>query len=237
MEVSSIITWQVKAADEMVDFIKSIMQIENYIFKGSITDKNLLDIYSDVDICFKLSDATGIEERKLITALSEHFFNIIGYELHSGNEEDTLRVCFENGWRFDLTFQYPKSKESKQEDYSPDNSIESIINQFWYMSSMVLVKLGRKDFLVASHLVLELYQLIIVVQMILRDKTKGTDIHRFGDSEDVPILHTLKQMNEDTTEKEIIYLLFKAAEHMDKISISLLDVPERAGILRALQNG
>ena len=237
MEVSNIITWQVKAADEMVDFIKNIMQIDSYVFKGSITDKNLLDVYSDVDICFKLSDTTVIKEKKLIAALSEHFCNIFGYELHSGNDKDTFRVCFENGWRFDLTFQYPKSKESKQEGFSTDNSIESIINQFWFMSSMVLVKLGRKDFLVASHLVLELYQLIIVIQMILRDKAKGTNIHRFGDSEDVPILHTLKQMNENTTENEVIHLLFQAAEYMDKISISLLDVPERAGILNALQNG
>jgi len=38
-----------------------------------------------------------------------------------------------------------------------------------------LVKLGRNDNLTAAHLVLEMFQLIIVIQMILRDKETGAN--------------------------------------------------------------
>ena len=132
--------------------------------------------------------------KKLIKILSKQFGMVFGYEIHNNTNNDVLRVCFESGYRFDLTIIYPAYKESQIGNISFINKADSIIKKFWFMAFMVLVKLGRKDYLVAAHLVLELCQLNIVIQMLIRDNIKNTDIHRFGNAEDVPILHSLIQL-------------------------------------------
>jgi len=129
-------------------------------------------------------------------------------------------VCFENGWRFDLSFHYPSSKILQIKDSSFLEKINSIVNQFWFMAVMVLVKLGRKDYLIAAHLVLELCQLIVVIQMMERDNAKGTNMHRFGDGEDVPVLQALFQ-SDGSTEDIILAILFEAAKHMDEIAATV----------------
>ena len=227
--------WQIEAAKEFKAFLNNFLEVKEIELAGSILEPDLLDVFSDVDVKVFLPDSNSLDLSSLLNALTERFFSVFGYEFFRNENNDVLRVCFENGWRFDLTFIYPEQREPDIENGSFTDKIESVINKFWFTAVMVLVKLGRKDFLVASHLVLELYQLIIVIQMILRDKTKETDRHRFGDSEEVPILQTLSQINKDTTENEIIYLLFQAADHMDKASIPLLNTPKRSRILREMQ--
>ena len=92
---------------------------------------------------------------------------------------------------------------------------------------MVLSKLGRKDYLIAAHLALELCQLVIVTQMMMRDNKKNTNIHRFGDEEDVPVLRSLlhlkgsADLTDGSAATDILSALFLAAEYMDKVSVEL----------------
>jgi len=116
---------------------------------------------------------------------------------------------------------------------------------------MVLVKLGRGDNLIAAHLALELCQLTVVVQMLMRDEEKKTNIHRFGGREDVPVLRSLippanhsdmpgdmpahHSNLPDNSKNEIIRILFHASGHMDIICADIhKDYIKRSGKLEAL---
>jgi hypothetical protein len=233
--------WQGTAAKEMTTFLTNILDAEKIECAGSLLDTSSLDLYSDVDMDITLQKEAAFCMKELTDKLSKQY-NIFGYETYSHNDKDVLRVCFENGWRFDLSFYYTKTKEAPPKHDAFEDSSRITVNQFWFMAVMVLVKLGRKDFLVASHLALELCQLTIVFQMLVRDDRKKTNIHRFGDSEDVPILHSLfdsknpaEWKNGDMASK-IQYVLFQAAEQMDVLSEEQnLEYTRRSGILKALQ--
>ena len=215
--------WQTIAADEMAEFIKDYLPVNGVCLTGSVMTPGALDIFSDVDMKIQLSDNKPVNFIDLAEALSERFCKVFGYEVHNNDNSDVFRVCFVNGWRFDLTFSYPKPQKPVTFGISFSDKIYNAVNQFWFLSSMVLVKLGRYDYLVAAHLVLELCQLNIVIQMLIRDEEKKTSIHKFGDREDVPVLRSLTSLNKygDTaldTKDEILGVLFLAAEYMDKIS-------------------
>ena len=199
-------------------FLSGFIKIEKVIFAGSILDPKSLDIYSDVDITVYLSDDFAFHMTELIDGLSKKF-DVFGYEAYSSDDKDLLRICFATGWRFDLSIIHNKQNVMLQADNSFEGAIGDNVNRFWFMAVMVLIKLGRKDFLIASHLALELCQLTIVSQMLVRDRTKNTNIHRFGDKEDVPILHSLSRLdNTDDTECAILRILYMAAERMDALS-------------------
>jgi hypothetical protein len=106
---------------------------------------------------------------------------------------------------------------------------------------MVLVKIGRDDFLIASHLAFELFQLNIVIQMLIRDTNKSTNIHRFGEKEDVPVLKSLLQsdineLSDKNTANVILHMLFLAAEQMDGLLLSLnIDYSPKSGRLKSIR--
>ena len=231
--------WQIKATEEMTAFLQNYLNIEKIDLIGSMTDRSLLDEFSDVDMEIHLNDCASLDIRKLLNAMSEQQFEIFGYEKYYFDDKSVLRVCFENGWRFDLTFLYPKQRECFVEEETQIAKIESTINQFWFISVLVLVKLGRKDNLIAAHLALELCQLIIVLQMHLRDTAKSTDFHKSGENEDVPILHALTQTSEVSSkniEDEIIEILYHSAEHMETVSAPFARGVKQTDKLREIHN-
>ena len=226
-------TWQINAAKEMTKFIHSLYDVKKIDKTGSILDQSLLDIFSDVDMNIFLQDSVNFNAKEFTRALAGKF-NIFGYQIHSPPNHDLLRICLENGRRFDLSFFHTKDKTPLHMECFEDK-IDSVINEFWFTAAMVLAKHGRGDYLVAYHLVLELCQHIIVVQMLARDRAKGTDFHRFGDKEAVPVFDGLLGLNESAT---IIDMLFMAAEHMDKTSELLnLGYTSRTDKLMAIQQG
>jgi len=218
--------WQVEAEQKLIEFLSNFAEIHQIKPKGSILDKSTLDIYSDVDFDIYLASDSAFDLINLMKMLSQQFGTIFGYEIHNNSNSDVLRICFENGWRFDLTFIYPTQKTLHATDDLPE--IEKVVSQFWFVTSMTLTKLGRMDYLTAAHLTLGLCQVNIVVQMLARDEAKNTNIHRFGDKEDVPILHDLLQLNKGNMSEKILSILFLAAEHVDRTM--------RTDKLRILQN-
>ena len=217
----------IKAAEEMKAFIGSYTNTDRIDLKGSILNQDFLDAYSDVDMEIYLNDSSTVDMKGLIKALNQQFGTVFGYEIHSHESQDVLRICLANMLRFDLTFVYPGAKKPCPTNSAAPDAIDSVVNQFWFMSAMVLAKLGRRDYLIAAHLALELCQLIIVVQMLHRDAEKGTNVHRFGDGEDVPVLRSLVRLGNDnapvegSTRDDILSALFNAAECMDKMCLRL----------------
>jgi len=232
--------WQMIAAEKMSIFIQEFLPRSKINFVGSFLDQSTLDVFSDVDIKVSLLEVAPVNMKNLLTAVSENFNNgVLGYEVHNNDDNDVLRLCLDNGWRFDLTFVYPEPLKRNVTDASFLEKIEDTASSFWFGSSMVLIKLGRNDYLIATHLVLELCQFVIVIQMLVRDEQKKTNIHRSGDCEDVPILHSilsLKSRDTQNTKDDILNILFQAAECMDKISAKLIKCPYRTDKLRDLQN-
>ncbi|MCL2202532.1 MAG: hypothetical protein FWB88_01135 [Defluviitaleaceae bacterium] len=214
--------WQKDAADKMSSLLSELLKIDKIIIGGSLNNPAELDKYSDVDMEVLLSDNAPINIKTVLSAISKNFTTIFGYEIISHSRKDAIRICCENGMRFDLIFRYPTDKKPKKEDDSFASKIDAVVNQFWFFASMILLKLGRKDNLIAAHLAFELCQLIIVIQMLQRDDAKGTNIHRFGDGEQVAVLHhSPKGFHHPIltckTANEILSVLFSAAAHMDEI--------------------
>jgi hypothetical protein len=146
--------------------------------------------------------------------------------------------------RFDLTLIYSEKKptvNAKADSFR--EKVNRTVNQFWFIAFMVLVKHGRGDYLIAAHLSLELCQLIVVLQMLARDNAKNTEIHRFGDKEDIPVLHGLLELksicglSKKDSGDEIIGILFYAAEQMDNmLKHWITDTKYNSGKLKRLQS-
>ena len=228
--------WQIEVAREFKAFLYGFIEIKEVEFIGSILKPDLLDMFSDVDVEIYLLDNCDLDLNGFLNALTEKFSPVFGYEFFRDDNKDVLRLCLENGWRFDLTFIYPELREPGIENSSFTDKVDSVISKFWFIAVMVLVKLGRKDNLIASHLVLELCQLIVVIQMIIRDNVKGTEMHRFGNSEDVPILHKLAGSSKSKCEDEILFILYQTAEHMEIVSSSFNKNVNQTNKLKEIQS-
>ncbi|MCL2198720.1 MAG: hypothetical protein FWB80_07340 [Defluviitaleaceae bacterium] len=229
-------TWQPKAKDTLEKILSKFSEIKKIEAKGSLLDENMLDFYSDVDLEIYLYSNAVFDLKKFVSELSEQFGMVFGYEIHRHRDNDTLRICLQNGWRFDLSFIYPGEKEVSPEDDSFESKIDGIVNSFWFLSSMVLAKLGRGDYLVASHLALEMCQLTIIMQMLIRDRAKNTSIHRFGDRENVPVLHSLAQILGQNDEGLIRDMLLHAAECMDNIASDFGHAPREKILAKMTEN-
>ena len=271
--------WQAAAADEMISFIKEYLSVNEVGLAGSLLEPETLDVYSDVDLKVSLSGNTAVNMKQFVAELNEHFCGVFGYQTMYNDDNDVLRICFDNGWRFDISFYYPQKPKPLLSETAPSappapptppapstppappapstrddgffDKIDSVVYEFWFISSMVLVKLGRGDYLIAAHLALELCRLTVVVQMLIRDEEKKTNIHRFGGREDVPVLRSLipSAIHSDVpgdipaqhsnlpynNKNEIIRVLFHASGHMDKICADIQkDYIKRSDKLEAI---
>jgi len=218
---------QLKATDKLLKLIRKSFPNSKAYFTGSVLKPDLMDAFSDVDITVDVSDdeVTGVDV--IMPKLIETFGNVFGYQIINNATDDVLRICFDTGIRFDITFVYSSARVLIKKDCSINENTETNINLYWFLSSLILDKLGRSDNLTASHLVFELCQIIIVIQMLLRDEAKKTNIHKSGDNECVPILTSLLSANisstgNDKTKNEILGILFLASKHMDDLAGGLL---------------
>ena len=234
--------WQVEVKNKLLNDLGDFLGIEKVEAKGSVLELEQLDVFSDVDLEVYLRNDEVIGLEKFFEIITDHCGPIFGYETHQQEKNDVIRICFENGWRLDLTIYYRERTAIQVKADSPAATLTKVINEFWFLASMVLVKLGRRDFLIASHLALELCQMNIVILMLIRDHEKKTNIHRFGDGEDVLMLQRMAQLNENGEKHEnetvanILNILFEAAQVMDE-TVATLDIDDikRTENLRMLQ--
>jgi len=212
--------WQINAAKKMKELLSNIINSEEITLGGSVLNPTELDLYSDVDMKITLSDNTPINITNVLEAIADEFAPVFGYEVISHSRKDAIRLCLDNGMRFDLVFRYPHDKTMLSADTSNSNRIDGLVNQFHFFAAMALVKLGRKDNLIAAHLALEMQQILIGIQMIIRDDNKGTNIHRFGGAEEIPFLVTPKRVSAPVnlncdTANAVLAILISAVDEMD----------------------
>lgn len=173
--------------------------------KGSFTKEDVVDYFTDIDyvmVLHHLGDVPKIEE------IIKDSFNCVLFEGQYYKTEYVIRavieyqgdVCFvdvlmtdtplfkANYWHQDgLTFVYGPREYSEEAcktiphvyEKHPYQSNDAI----WFMLFLAIRKVGRGDFLIARHLILEAIQELLIIEMITRDNEKGTDRHRFGDEE------------------------------------------------------
>ncbi|MCL1862784.1 MAG: hypothetical protein FWF78_04360 [Defluviitaleaceae bacterium] len=46
----------------------------------------------------------AVDTKDLLADISDNFDGIFGYKVHNNHDNDVMRLCLDNGWRFDLTF-------------------------------------------------------------------------------------------------------------------------------------
>lgn len=61
-----------------------------------------------------------------------------------------------------------------------EGELDRIQEEFWFKAMIAIAKAVRNDLLVALHLALDLVRDCLVLQMLLRDRTERTTIHRKG---------------------------------------------------------
>lgn len=173
----------------------------------------------------------------------------------------TVRLCLEDFRRFDIAFvrrstiddaerirlfatghrvlldrlestpvptEHPVSPVEEDEDAEHHLCVAA-----WFKLILGACKLGRGDHLIAAHLALEAAGDNIVLQMIQRDRQSGTQIHRYGQREPVPLLDVLRQSPGDHAQG-ILWLLRRAGEQLDSQAALLL--PQYRPHLPAFRN-
>ncbi len=61
-----------------------------------------------------------------------------------------------------------------------DAEIERLADRFWFKAAVAVTKVARNDLLIGFHLALDLTRDCLVLQMVRRDREKGTQVHRVG---------------------------------------------------------
>jgi len=65
---------------------------------------SIQNVFSDVDIKISLLNNVAVDTKDLLADISDNFDGIFGYKVHNNHDNDVMRLCLDNGWRFDLTF-------------------------------------------------------------------------------------------------------------------------------------
>lgn len=109
---------------------------------------------------------------------------------------------------------------TKNKNYQEPNpeAIDNMANNFWLKGVVAIAKIAREDYLIAGHLALEMAQDCIVLQMMLRDREKGTNIHRLGARESIEIFSSIRNLGKLQPPEDIIMIIEDSALTFDKLA-------------------
>ena len=200
--------WHETAIAYLGDCFKQDSEVHAVILTGSLADDSLqADIWSDVDLKVIVADHT-VEKYVVSTDWLAPFGQIIGLEKHASPSTQTLRVCLDGFRRFDFVFIAESALQGDahllrrpcrvlwsrlpdlEAHIAPQRPLEyhgvteadvvQLADTFWFKVSVAIAKVARNDLLIAAHLALDLARDCLVLQMMRRDREKGTTIHRTG---------------------------------------------------------
>lgn len=224
--MSSIKASLIMAGKKMSNHLLSLTGVEKVEYKGSLLNVSTIDKYSDVDMDVYVSNDCAIDFVNDVQSIFAPVGDVFAFEIIESHKQDIIRLCFSNGDRFDLTIIYPVSKK-RCGDMCFAKSLDKTVNEFWFHAVLSVVKIGRMDNLTAAHLALGLYQQTVVIQMLVRDSIKGTNIHRYGDNEHVPAVDALVSLadvmkeTDMPVEGKILRMIFAATGLMDELMLSI----------------
>ena len=157
-------TWQLELADELRARLTGSTRLE---VAGSGTAPTSLDDWSDLDVKVDLGGRP--EPLTLLADLAVWAVT----EDRSGDRQ-VLRSVLRDGRRLDLVV---VDGLVTLPPVAPDNDVR-------FLAALAAAKLGRGDQLIGFHLTLELLRSCLVQAMLLRDRDRGSTVHRFGSERD-----------------------------------------------------
>lgn len=194
------------------------------------------DALSDLDVKFRLrvspADAPAYFTPASARRLGFEPAELLG--LTAGGEGDSAiyRIVRRDGMRFDIVLSLEIDECCAVLGLKPTRAVEvkdagrfwprfdlQKADAFWFVQIQALGKLMRGDYLIAGHLANCQVNETLVLQMIKRDDDKGTNIHRYGDHEQL----TYRDMPEhefsapDATYGDIARRLCAAADAYDAL--------------------
>ncbi|WP_274364757.1 nucleotidyltransferase domain-containing protein [Paenibacillus thermotolerans] len=227
-----------------------LMGIKAIILRGSRLQEEQVDFWSDYDLLVVLEPEAALNEHYFIQAV-ERIGTVIGCESYRKPESFLYRTAIEHNESIHLldasicTYNEWLTEESasntstvvygqihadevkeRQTDFSFD-SYESKVSEVWFKYFVAIKKFARNDNLIGLHLLLELVREYLVVEMIERDIQQGTNIHRFGRQEKLPVSIKLTQIEESNKQAVFNYILNLAKEYDDKLIKNVKDYTSR----------
>ena len=95
-----------------------------------------------------------------------------------------------------------------------------IVDQFWFKAAAALGRVARNDLLVGLHLGLDLVRDCLLLQMLLRDRELGTNIHREGGWGN-EIAQELCTGAGEYSAREIVAVIANACDVFDRLALEL----------------
>ncbi len=161
---------------------------------GSAREPESLDDWSDLDLGLVLTGpvslGTLLGSKQTIWAMDRS----------RDERRSTWRIVFSDGRRLDLVVadhdelgraggrclqsRTGASQRSAEPLITDEPTTDADANEARFIAAQALVKHGRGDLLIATHLCLELAQLCLVQAMLLRDRDEGVTSHRVGTARD-----------------------------------------------------
>ncbi len=203
-------TWHRDALSKLSEILRRDADVLAVVLTGSMADpKVVVDRWSDVDLKIVIEDPAVDRYVQSIDWL-QPFGRLIGMERHKGPFSHTLRLCFKPYRRFDLSFLCVSAIADGAANLVPPTSIivwsrlpdleatlppsgppkplpavtgEEIVrmaDDFGFKAAVAIGKVARNDLLIGAHLALDLMRDVLVLQMMRRDQTFGTTVHRIG---------------------------------------------------------
>lgn len=176
----------------------NIFALEQFPGDFTMTSRICLDGYRRFDCIFI--------KNSMFKKSSNWTFNLIGND---------YKILFSNIKDIEDILGYQPKEENFKE---PENeAFNNMANSFWFKGVVAIAKISRNDYLIAAHLALEMAQDCIVLQMMLRDREKGTNIHRFGWKENVEVLSNIRTLGEYQPPNDIIRIIERSGIIFDKL--------------------
>lgn len=181
--------WQLELLSAIEERTTETAGVAGLWVLGSARQPELVDQWSDLDIGLVLTGPVRLQsllhERDVVWAVDHQ----------AGELRSTARVVLADGRRLDVVVSsgadldrsggrcVGRGRGSVQPGGGAlvvDPPTDPAAGEARFVAALALVKYGRGDRLIASHLTLELAQLCLVQAMLLRDADEGTASHRFG---------------------------------------------------------
>lgn len=207
--MNAISTWHTPTVTQLSHLFEQDPDVRAVILTGSLADDDVqADIWSDIDVKVIVADHS-VARYFTTTDWLAPFGHIVGLERHTSPSTKTLRVCMEGFQRVDLVLiaesalradqhllqlprvvlwsrlpdldMYITPRPPTPEYHSAtDADIAQLADPFWFKAALAITKVARNDLLIGAHLALDLARDCLVLQMMRRDREKGTTIHRTG---------------------------------------------------------
>lgn len=225
--------------DELTGNLNGIKAI---VLGGSRRMERQVDFWSDTDLSVILEPDMRVDEHQFVQAINQLGF-IIGSERYSEQASMLYRTAIEfqdtihlldatiytyNEWGLtgisknqSAAIVYGQIEIGENQKTAPElgafDSYEQQIHQTWFKYLITIKKFARNDNLIGMHLLLDLIREYLVMEMIERDMRKGTNIHRFGEAEQLPEMIKLFRVDEADQGKIFDYIAGLAYEYDEKL--------------------